>query len=44
LYVGWLSHKVKGGIVAGVAFVVPAFFPIVGPSYVYVVYGEVPRG
>src|SRR6478735_2137582 len=26
IYVGWLLHKVKGGIVAGVAFVLPAFF------------------
>ena len=42
IYVGWLLHKVKGGIVAGVAFVVPAFFFILGLSYVYVVYGEIP--
>src|SRR5438876_498287 len=41
IYVGWLLHKFKGGIVAGVAFVLPAFFLILGLSYVYVVYGEV---
>src|SRR5213595_1540762 len=38
IYVGWLLHKVKGGIVAGVAFVLPAFFLILGLSYVYVTY------
>ncbi len=42
IYVGWLLHKVKGGILAGVAFVVPAFFLILGLSYVYVTYGDVP--
>jgi chromate transporter len=42
IYVGWLLHKVRGGIVAGVTFVLPAFFLILGLSYVYVTYGEVP--
>src|SRR5439155_2820019 len=42
IYVGWLLHKVKGGIVAGVAFVLPAFFLMLGLSYVFVVYGDVP--
>jgi chromate transporter len=41
IYVGWLLHKVRGGIVAGVAFVLPAFFLILGLSYVYVTYGGV---
>src|SRR4026209_1097155 len=26
IYVAWLLHQTKGGIVAGVAFVLPAFF------------------
>src|SRR5690349_14135581 len=42
IYVGWLLHKVKGGIVAGIAFVLPAFFLMLGLSYVFVVYGDVP--
>jgi chromate transporter len=42
IYVGWLLHKVKGGIIAGVAFVVPAFFLVLGLSYVYAVYGDIP--
>jgi chromate transporter len=41
IYVGWLLHRVRGGIVAGVAFVLPAFFLILGLSYVYVTYGSV---
>jgi chromate transporter len=41
IYVGWLLHRVRGGIVAGIAFVLPAFFLILGLSYVYVTYGSV---
>lgn len=41
IYVGWLLHKVKGGIVAGVLFVLPAFFLILGLSWVFVVHGGV---
>jgi chromate transporter len=41
VYVGWLLHKVRGGLVAGIAFVLPAFFLILGLSYSYVTYGDV---
>jgi chromate transporter len=41
IYVGWLLHRVKGGILAGVAFVLPAFFLILGLSYAYATYGDV---
>jgi chromate transporter len=41
IYVGWLLHKVRGGLVAGVAFILPAFFLIMGLSYVYAVHGDV---
>jgi chromate transporter len=41
IYVGWLLHKVRGGLVAGIAFVAPAFFLIMGLSYAYVTYGDV---
>jgi chromate transporter len=41
IYVGWLLHKVRGGLVAGIAFVAPAFFLILGLSYAYVTYGDV---
>jgi chromate transporter len=42
IYVGWLLHRVRGGLVAGVAFVLPAFFLIMGLSWVYVAHGDVP--
>jgi chromate transporter len=41
IYVGWLLHKVRGGLVAGIAFILPAFFLIMGLSYVYAVHGDV---
>lgn len=42
IYIGWLLHKFKGGLVAGIAFILPAFFLIMGLSWIYVVYGYVP--
>jgi chromate transporter len=42
IYVGWLLHRVRGGMVAGIAFVLPAFFLIVGLSWTYAVHGDVP--
>jgi chromate transporter len=41
VYVGWLLHRVKGGIVAGLTFILPAFFLMLGLSYVYAVHGDV---
>ena len=41
-YIGWLLHRVPGGIVAGALFVIPSMFILFGLSYVYVVYGAVP--
>ena len=40
-YIGWLMHKTKGGIVAGVLFVIPGAFAIMVLSWVYVLYGRV---
>ncbi len=42
IYVGWLLHKVRGGILAGIAFILPAFFLIGGLSWVYAAHGQVP--
>ena len=39
-YVGWLLHRIWGGIVAGVAFVLPSFFLLLGLSWVYVTHGD----
>ncbi|MHA6723170.1 chromate efflux transporter [Sphingomonas sp. RS2018] len=40
-YIGWLMHRTKGGIVAGVLFVIPGAFAIMALSWVYVLYGRV---
>lgn len=42
IYIGWLLHKIRGGIVAGVLFVLPSIFILWALSYVYVAYGNVP--
>ncbi|PPC97263.1 MAG: chromate transporter [Methylotenera sp.] len=41
-YIGWLMHRTWGGIIAGVLFVLPSFFILVGLAYVYMAYGSVP--
>ncbi|MFN2526419.1 MAG: chromate efflux transporter [Actinomycetota bacterium] len=41
IYIGWLLNGVWGGIVAGVLFVAPAFFLIMGLSWTYAVHGDV---
>ncbi len=42
VYIGWLLHKTKGGLVAGALFVLPGFLAILAFSYVYVLLGQVP--
>jgi chromate transporter len=41
-YIGWLLHRLPGGIVAGAMFVIPSVFILFGLSYVYVAYGALP--
>lgn len=40
-YIGWLMHRSWGGIVAGVLFVLPSLFILIGLSWVYIAYGDV---
>ena len=42
IYIGWLLHKIPGGIVAGSFFVIPSIFILFGLSLVYAVYGNIP--
>ncbi|WP_394789854.1 chromate efflux transporter [Rhodoferax sp.] len=42
IYIGWLLHRTRGGIAAGVLFVLPSLFILIGLSYVYMAYGNVP--
>jgi len=41
IYIGWLLHKIPGGVAAGAFFVIPSMFVLFALSYVYVAYGEV---
>ncbi len=40
-YIGWLMHKVKGGLVAGTLFILPGLVAIMALSWIYVLYGSV---
>ena len=40
-YIGWLMHRTRGGIVAGVLFIIPGAIAIMALSWVYVLYGRV---
>lgn len=39
-YIGWLMHRTRGGIVAGVLFVLPGVLSIMALSWIYVLYGQ----
>ena len=41
-YIGWLMHGVRGGIVAGVLFVLPSFFILSILAWLYLEFGDVP--
>jgi chromate transporter len=41
-YIGWLMHGTWGGIVAGALFVLPSLFILIGLSWIYVSFGDVP--
>ena len=42
IYIGWLLHKTRGGVVAGALFVIPSIFILWALSYVYVAFGNIP--
>ncbi len=42
IYIGWMMHRVRGGIAAGVLFFLPSFFLLVVLSDIYMSYGSVP--
>ncbi|WP_418317059.1 chromate efflux transporter [Piscinibacter sakaiensis] len=41
-YIGWLMHRTWGGIVAGALFVLPSLFILMGLSWIYLRFGDVP--
>ena len=41
-YIGWLLHGVKGGLTAGLLFILPSVFILLGLSVVYIEFGKIP--
>src|SRR5262245_29142941 len=41
-YIGWLMHRTRGGIVAGVLFVLPGFLAILVLSVLYACFQRLP--
>ena len=41
-YIGWLMHRTWGGIVAGALFVLPSLFILIGLSWIYLRFGDLP--
>jgi len=42
IYIGWMLHRTRGGLIAGILFVLPGFITILGLSMVYALWGQVP--
>jgi chromate transporter len=42
IYIGWLLHGKKGGLAAGILFVLPSMFILLGLSIIYVLFGNIP--
>ena len=42
IYIGWLLHKRLGGVIAGVLFILPSFFTLLGLGWIYMLYGNTP--
>jgi chromate transporter len=41
-YIGWLLHRARGGLAAGVLFILPSFVVLIALSWLYAGYGQVP--
>ena len=41
-YIGWLMHRTWGGVAAGVLFVLPSLFILIGLSWIYIALGDLP--
>jgi chromate transporter len=42
VYIGWLLHRTRGGIAAGILFVLPSLLLLIGLSWIYMAYGQLP--
>jgi chromate transporter len=41
IYIGWLLHKVRGGLAAGIFFVLPSFFLMLVLSWTYAAHSQI---
>ena len=41
-YIGWLMHRTRGGLAAGLLFVLPSLLLLIALSWVYMAYGQLP--
>jgi chromate transporter len=41
-YIGWMMHGVRGGILAGVLFVLPSLFILIALTWIYLAFGNLP--
>ena len=41
-YIGWMLHGTRGGLAAGILFVIPSMFILLGLSIIYVSFGNIP--
>src|SRR3546814_16159923 len=41
-YMGWLLHRTRGGLTAGVLFVLPSLFFLILLSWLYIAFGDQP--
>ena len=41
-YIGWLMHRTRGGVAAGVLFVLPSLVILIALSWVYIAHGDTP--
>ncbi len=42
VYIGWLMHQTRGGILAGVLFILPSLLLLIVLSWIYLAYGSMP--
>ena len=42
VYIGWLMHGTRGGVQAGALFLLPSLLILIGLSWIYLVFGNLP--
>jgi chromate transporter len=42
IYIGWLMHRSIGGIIAGTLFILPSLLILIGLSWIYMAFGNLP--